>query len=235
MTKAVEKVVKALKQKIEPEYKKTQKTFFKEPVLFYGVRSGEVRKIANQAYREIEPKDKAHIFKLCEELLADEKQETLLVASVWAEKTKKEWTSADFKTFEKWVKKYVTNWASCDTMCPTLISPLLQMYPKLIPSIRPWRKSTNRWLRRAAAVGLIRQAQAGERLPEIFAMAKELLEDDDDLVQKAYGWMLKEASNTEEEKVFEFVMKHKAKMPRTALRYAIEKMPKKLKVKAMAT
>ena len=54
------------------------------------------------------------------------------------------------------------------------------------------------------------------------------------MVQKGYGWMLKEASNHNQKGVFAFVMKHKAKMPRTALRYAIEKLPAILKKKAMA-
>jgi 3-methyladenine DNA glycosylase AlkD len=59
------------------------------------------------------------------------------------------------------------------------------------------------------------------------------LKDKDDMVQKGYGWLLKEASRTHEREVFDYVMKHKAKMPRTALRYAIEKMPEKLRSKAM--
>jgi 3-methyladenine DNA glycosylase AlkD len=54
------------------------------------------------------------------------------------------------------------------------------------------------------------------------------------MVQKGYGWMLKVASQAHEKKVFDYVMKNKKVMPRTALRYAIEKMPKSLKDKAMA-
>ena len=56
----------------------------------------------------------------------------------------------------------------------------------------------------------------------------------DDLVQKGYGWMLKAASEAHCNEVFDFVMKNKDIMPRTALRYAIEKMPKELKAMAMA-
>jgi len=53
------------------------------------------------------------------------------------------------------------------------------------------------------------------------------------MVQKGYGWMLKVASATHEQDVFNYVLKNKSRMPRTALRYAIEKMPKELKIKAM--
>ena len=61
-----------------------------------------------------------------------------------------------------------------------------------------------------------------------------MLLDNDDLVQKGYGWMLKAASQAHPQAVFTYVMQHKAEMPRTALRYAIEKMPQELKSQAMA-
>ena len=65
-------------------------------------------------------------------------------------------------------------------------------------------------------------------------MSDILFTDKDDMVQKGYGWMLKEASRNHQAEVFDYVMKWKAKMPRTALRYAIEKMPVEMRKKAMA-
>jgi 3-methyladenine DNA glycosylase AlkD len=58
--------------------------------------------------------------------------------------------------------------------------------------------------------------------------------DEDDMVQKGYGWLLKVASKLNQKKVFEFVYARRLKMPRTALRYAIEKMPESLRKKAMS-
>lgn len=95
-------------------------------------------------------------------------------------------------------------------------------------------RSDNRWTRRASAVSLIIPARKGKFLNEIFEIADILLQDKDDLVQKGYGWMLKAASESNQEAVFEYVIRNKAAMPRTALRYAIEKMPGDLKSKAMA-
>ena len=74
----------------------------------------------------------------------------------------------------------------------------------------------------------------GKYLGKIFEIADRLLEDEDDLVRKGYGWMLKEASNVYPKKVFDYVMRKKDKMPRVALRYAIEKMTKSWKERAMA-
>jgi len=70
-------------------------------------------------------------------------------------------------------------------------------------------------------------------LKEVFEISDILLLDSEDMVQKGYGWLLKVASNNHQKEVFNYVMKNKSVMPRTALRYAIEKMPKDLKKNAM--
>jgi len=88
-------------------------------------------------------------------------------------------------------------------------------------------------MRRASAVTLIIPARHGKFLKEIFELADILLTDKDDMVQKGYGWMLKAASEAHQDQVFEYVMNKKDIMPRTALRYAIEKMPSDLRLKAM--
>jgi len=60
------------------------------------------------------------------------------------------------------------------------------------------------------------------------------MNDEEDLVLKGYGWMLKEATKRFPDEVFEYVIKNKSKMPRVSLRYAIEKLPKDKKQQAMA-
>jgi len=70
-------------------------------------------------------------------------------------------------------------------------------------------------------------------LREAFEISDLLLNDLDDMVQKGYGWLLKEESRKHQAEVYDYVIKNRAVMPRTALRYAIELMPKELKAKAM--
>jgi 3-methyladenine DNA glycosylase AlkD len=108
------------------------------------------------------------------------------------------------------------------------------MYPHKIKDLKEWTKSNNRWVRRASAVTLIVPARKGLFLEDIFEIAGILLLDKDDMVQKGYGWMLKSASQAYQKEVFEYVIRNKSIMPRTSLRYAIEKMPVELKVQAMA-
>ena len=108
------------------------------------------------------------------------------------------------------------------------------MYPSYLSGLKNWAKSDNRWVKRASAVSLIVPARKGRFLEDIFEIADILHSDKDDMVQKGYGWMLKVASQPHQKEVFEYVMSKKTTMPRTALRYAIEKMAKELKAKAMA-
>ena len=108
------------------------------------------------------------------------------------------------------------------------------MYPSFLADLKKWALSESRWVKRASAVTLIIPARSGKFLKDIFEIAGILHSDPDDMVQKGYGWMLKAASQAHQEEVFNYVMKNKATMPRTALRYAIEKMPADLRAKAMA-
>jgi 3-methyladenine DNA glycosylase AlkD len=106
-------------------------------------------------------------------------------------------------------------------------------YPEYVAELKRWARSTNRWTKRAAAVTLIIPARRGIFHKDIFDIADILLLDMDDLVQKGYGWMLKAASEFDQKAVFDYVMSKKDVMPRTALRYAIEKMPQELRTEAM--
>jgi 3-methyladenine DNA glycosylase AlkD len=113
------------------------------------------------------------------------------------------------------------------------VGSFVEKHPEYIEKLKNWTKSKNRWTRRGSAVSLVLPARKGMFLEDIFEIADSLLIDEDDLVQKGYGWMLKEASKQHQKQVFEYIMKNKDRMPRTALRYAIEKMPPELRKEAM--
>ncbi len=217
------------------EYKKGSMNFFKEPINPIGVRAGAVRRIATKRYKEIEDVSKQELFRLCEELLKSGIMEYGTIAFAWAKNRSLEYEKSDFATFERWLEKYIKNWAHCDDFCTHSFGALLYQYPKLLSKVKTWSKSKNRWLRRASSVILIYWIKQKDKkaLKHAFFVADRLLLDEDDLVQKGYGWTLKEAANFWQKDVFKYVMKNKHNMPRTALRYAIEKMPKSLKKKAM--
>ncbi|HKZ34245.1 MAG TPA: DNA alkylation repair protein [Patescibacteria group bacterium] len=233
MSNIVLTVRKELQENADDKTKASLQRFFKEKVLFHGVKSHLVEKVAKENFKNIQNRKKKEIFDLCEELLQSGYCEEAWVAANWAYALRKDFEPADFQTFERWVGKYIDNWAECDTLCNHTVGSFLEQYPKYVEKLKAWTKSKNRWVKRAAAVSFIIPAKEGKFLKDIFDIADSLLMDSDDMVQKGYGWLLKEASRLHQKDVFEYVMKHKRKMPRTALRYAIEKMPPELRAKAM--
>jgi len=222
-----------LKQNADETIKKSGERFFKEEVKMYGMKSATATGISKKYFKSIKDKTKAEIFTLCEDLWQSGYMEESFIACNWSYNILKQYEPEDFKIFEKWVKKYVSNWASCDTLCNHTVGAFIEKYPEYIAELKKWAKSDNRWVRRAAAVSLIIPAREGRFLKDIFEIADIMLSDQDDLVQKGYGWMLKSASQAHQKEVFDYIIKNKSLMPRTSLRYAIEKMPKELKAKAM--
>jgi 3-methyladenine DNA glycosylase AlkD len=208
-------------------------SFFKEPIKALGIKGPVVHKVSREWYKYLHSKTKAEIFDLCEQLWQSGFIEESFVACNWSYYLHKKYEPADFAVFEKWIRQYVDNWASCDTLCNHTVGEFVEMYPEHLSKLKSFANSGNRWVRRAAAVSLIVPARKGKFLPDILEIADILLLDRDDLVQKGYGWMLKAASQANQQAIFDFVMERKAIMPRTALRYAIEKMPDELKRRAM--
>ncbi|MGB9132848.1 MAG: DNA alkylation repair protein [Methanosarcina sp.] len=218
---------------VDEKTKSNYSRFFKEKVHYYGVKSAVVGKIAKHYFKEIKTENKKEIFTLCEELLKSDYCEEAFIAFEWAYQLREDYSEEDFYTFESWIENYVNNWAKCDTFCNHSVGSFIEKFPTYIVNLKTWTCSENRWARRAAAVTLILPARKGAFLEDVFEISDLLLKDRDDLVQKGYGWMLKEASKSHQPEVFDYVMKNKKDMPRTALRYAIEKLPKDLRDKAM--
>jgi 3-methyladenine DNA glycosylase AlkD len=233
MHNIIEKIRQQLKQNADERTKSSGQGFFKEKIKLYGVKTAVTRKIGKECFKAIKDKNKAEIFGLCEELWRSGYMEESFIACNWSYYIRKDYEPADIRVFEKWVNNYVGNWASCDTLCNHTIGAFLEKYPEYLSNLNKWARSKNRWTRRAAAVSLIVPAKQGKFLKVIFEISDILLLDQDDLAQKGYGGMLKAASQVHQKEVFDYVVKNKEKMPRTALRYAIEKMPKELKEKAM--
>jgi 3-methyladenine DNA glycosylase AlkD len=234
MNKIIEAIRTELKSNADEKTKLSGERFFKEAVAMYGIKSAVVISIGKEHFKSIQDKDKSNIFSLCTELWQSGIMEESFVACNWSYYINKQYKPDDIEVFDRWVGKYVNNWASCDTLCNHTVGTIVDMYPELMIRLKKWAKSDNRWVKRAAAVSLIVPARKGKFLDDIFEIADIMHSDKDDMVQKGYGWMLKAASQAHLKEVYGYVTSRKATMPRTSLRYAIEKMPAELKANAMA-
>lgn len=237
LTKEQERIIEDLRKELRKnsneQIRISGEKFFKEGVKLYGIRNAVVHRISGEKYKPLPDKSKEVIYGYCEELWKSGFIEESLVACNWSYSVRKQFTAEDSDLFGKWINDYVTNWASCDTFCNHTVGVLVEKFPEILEDIKKWTLSGNRWMRRGSAVSLIVPARKGKFLTDIFSIAESLLTDKDDMVQKGYGWMLKAASETHQKEVYEFVMRNRDNMPRTAFRYALEKMPPELRAEAM--
>ena len=218
----------------DPVAAKSVAGFFKESIKTHGLKSSDVKAIAKEYFPRIDNMDKVQVFALCEELMRSDYQEQFGIACKFAYRMRKNFEKKDFKIFERWVRNYINNWAKCDTFCNHTVADLMEKFPDLVFDVKKWADSDNRWVRRAAAVTFILPARHGRFIGDVFEIADILLVDEDDMVQKGYGWALKAAGEAQPQMVYDFVTARRARMPRTAYRYAIEKLPADMRAAAMA-
>ncbi len=222
-----------LKANVDEHTKQTAQRFFKENIKVYGIKTATVEKIAKKYWPQVKLLGKQEIFNLCEQLYSSDYLEEAGVVADWLPRYLDKLEASDITTFKRWIECYINNWAKCDSFCNHTIGDLIEKCPEIVGEVKSWAKSQNRWLKRASAVSFIVPAKRGKFLADAFEICDVLLLDGDDMAQKGYGWLLKEESRLHQKEVFDYVVKRRKVMPRTALRYAIELMPKELKVEAM--
>lgn len=128
------------------------------------------------------------------------------------------------RTVQRWLADdCAANWATTDTLCCAVVAPLLMRYPDLVSQVVRWTSHRNLWVRRAAAVSLVKLASRGLALDEAYGVADALRGDPHDLIHKAVGWLLREAGRTDAQRLARYLRANGPAIPRTTVRYAIEK------------
>jgi 3-methyladenine DNA glycosylase AlkD len=141
---------------------------------------------------------------------------------------RRDFAPGDLAVYKRWLAgNHSANWATTDAICGALIGPLLVRYPDLAPRMRGWARDRNLWVRRAAAVGLIPSVRRGLAHDLAFEVAATLHADKHDLIQKAVGWLLREAGKVDQPRLERYLRANGPAIPRTTLRYAIERFPEK--------
>ncbi len=132
MKTVIEQVRQALVDNIDEKTRQNAQGFFKEKILYHGVRIPTVNKISKEFYALIKELPKKEIFTLCETLWESGYSEESYIACNWSYYLHAQYEPEDFDVFEKWVDKYVSNWASCDTLCNHTVGTFVEMYPDYI-------------------------------------------------------------------------------------------------------
>ena len=198
---------------------KTGKGEYGEGDIFYGIKVPETRMIAKK-YQDL---SFSNISQLIKSKIHEERLVSLLILIIKFEKADDQEKKKIFNFYLK-NTRYINNWDLVDLSAPRIVGGYLIDKPKNI--LYKLAKSNNLWEKRIAIVSTAWFIRSGQ-LEDTFKISEILLGDKHDLIHKAVGWMLREAgkkSIIEEEK---FLKKYYKKMPRTMLRYAIEKFPEK--------
>lgn len=201
--------------------------YFKEneEVLFLGISTPDMRELAQECYQKIRSEwGVAEATEFCAIMLANSYHEVKGLGIITFERYRKDFPRSTFATIKDWLlADYCSTWALVDVLCPTSVGALLEKYPDLVTRIKGWASSPNRWVRRASIVSFIKLAKKTQYHDTIYAVVRSHFGDPDDLIQKAAGWLLREAGKADMARLEKFLRRHGPAIPRTTLRYAIER------------
>jgi len=201
--------------------------YFKQSVKAYGIAAPDIRALAWELYLSIKGTwSVGDAVALCDLLLPEPELESKAVGALILARFKREFPPSLLAKVKGWLAAdLLDSWASVDVFCADAMGAFLQKYPAFVEDIKSWAFHKNRWVRRAAAVSFIKLAKRDEFLAAVYEVAASLFPVDDDLVQKANGWLLREAGKRDAGRLEKFLLGHGAAIPRTTLRYAIERFP----------
>jgi 3-methyladenine DNA glycosylase AlkD len=199
--------------------------FFKEEVKTRGWYTHDLRRLARRFRRTlIQERGIDFLVQVADQLfrghILDEKNFAVLLL----EKNPAALSRSEFEIFASWLDR-VTSWADHDALVHYLIAPMLAANPRWSTVVFRWAKSSNRWHRRAACVALIQGTRRGLFFPEIVRLSDLLLADDDDMVQKGLGWLLRETAKFNARATVPYLMTIRARAPRLVVRTACETLP----------
>ena len=218
-------VINALKTLATEDRRKTNEWFFKTGKgeygygdIFLGVTAPDLRRIAKKFSQEISLQE------LTELIRSPIHEVRLCALIILVNKYKKEDSDKIYRYYFKHLNS-VNNWDLVDTSAPHIVGDYLNKNPEKSKISLEFSRSENLWIRRISIVSTLAFIKNNE-FNKTLEIAKLLLNDDHDLIHKAVGWMLREIYKRDEVLIKRFLRQNYAQIPRTTLRYAIERMDK---------
>lgn len=165
--------------------------------------------------------------KLGDLLVKDGKYEEVFFAVWFAGRFQKEFIPKTLIRFYKWIDVGVKNWAHSDVMSGEILSPFLTKNIVSLDEFAGWRKSKNKWHRRAIPVTMIKYLKNEPPIQTLLGFIDPIMMDEEKVVRQGLGWFLREAWKKHPEPVEKFLLKWKDKCGRLIIQYATEKMRSK--------
>lgn len=233
-----EPYIKCLKDELRrvssPEKAVSSCRYFSEGFRCLGANASDIKLILKDFQSQYSELNAEQTLTISEVFLkeAQYNEEFLLAFALINKFVKRHYDDALLDRFEYWLEHYADNWSLVDDLCIKSVFNFLMTRPHLIESMQHWAHSKSPWCRRASCVVWVKfiKRKIGKEIyyldPSlIFQQCDLLLEDDNEFVQKAVGWLLKATSVEHDAEVIEFIQGNVSRFKRSTLRYAIEKMP----------
>jgi 3-methyladenine DNA glycosylase AlkD len=220
---ALKKFSNLKNSQILAKFFKTGKGEYGEGDVFYGVQVQKTRTIAKQFF-DLPVED-------CLILLKSKiHEERLLALFILGKKFKHADETDRKKLYLLYMKnlRYVNNWDLVDSSAYMIAGGYL--YEESRKPLYRLAHSKNLWKKRVAIIATFHFIRRNDFV-DTLKIAKILLNDKHDLIHKAVGWMLREIGKRDLNRLEEFLARHYQKMPRTMLRYAIEKLPQRRRLR----
>ena len=199
--------------------------FFKEEIKSRGWYTAELRKLAFRFRRTIlREQGMQFLLEVADGLFSGEIMDERNFAVMLLEKQTQQFGDQEFRRFESWLPRIIS-WADHDGLVHYVIAPMVAAEPARAQTVFRWAKSRNRWHRRAACVALIQGTRKRMFFPQITRLSNFLLDDQDDMVQKGLGWLLRETAKADAGRTVPYLMKIRSRAPRLVLRTACETLP----------
>lgn len=199
--------------------------FFKEEIKSRGWYTAELRKVAVRFRRSIAREMGADFaVRVADKLFSGQVLEEKVFAVFLLENQTQLFGDREFRLFASWLDR-ISSWADHDGLVHYVLGPMVNADAKRCKEAFRWAKSRNRWRRRAACVALIRGAREKKFFSEIVRTSEKLLLDEDDMIQKGLGWLLREAAKYDAKTIVPYLMKIRERAPRLVLRTACETLP----------
>jgi len=222
---AADDMRRVLKDGGSVEHAEGMQWFFKDKIKSHGWYTADLRRAAIRFRRDVRAeRGLDFLIAVADCLFVGPVLEEKVAAVFLLEKLDDEFGDREFRLFESWLDR-INSWADHDALVHCLIAPMIASKRKRANIVFRWAKSPNRWHRRAACVALIRGARAKMFFPEIQKLSDFLLRDQDDMVQKGLGWLLRESAKFDAKQTVPYLMKIRRHAPRLVLRTACETLP----------
>jgi 3-methyladenine DNA glycosylase AlkD len=219
--------LRRLKDRGDPVKAAGAQRYFKDRAAFLGISAPELRGLGREVHEKVRPEwgiEEAAEF--CAFMLKNRYHEARALGILVFERYRKVFPKSVFWTIENWLDaNYCDTWALVDVLCPNSVGALIERYPDLAGATMAWAKSSSRWVRRASIVSFIKLAKKPAYLETIYKLVRSHFGDPDDLIQKANGWLLREAGKADAARLEKFLRRFGPSIPRTTLRYAVERFP----------